>query len=56
MLFDITATSCLIHIQNSDIKTQINQWDLIKSKAFAQQRKPLKKEKLTHRMEENLCQ
>ena len=27
------------------IKQRINQWDLIKLKAFAQQRKPLKKKK-----------
>ena len=37
------------------IKTQINRWDLNKLKSSAQQRKPLKKEKATHRMGENFC-
>ena len=32
-----------------------NQWDLIKLQSFAQQRKPLKNEKKTQRMGENLC-
>ena len=36
-------------------KTQINQWDIIKRKSFTQQRKPLKYEKTTLRVGENLC-
>ena len=38
------------------IKPKINQWDLIKLMCFCTAKEPLKNEKTTHRMRENLCQ
>ena len=38
------------------MKTQINQWDLIKLKSFCTAKETINKnEKTTHRMGENLC-
>ena len=38
------------------IKIKTNKWDLVKFKAFAQQRKPKQQnEKTTHRLGESIC-
>ena len=58
MLFDINHSNILFDPppRIKTIKTQINQWDLIKLKGFCtEKKKKLKKEKTTHRMGENFC-
>ena len=47
VLFDIKSSNILFDppLSIMTIRKRINQWDLIKPKAFAQQRKPLKKER-----------
>ena len=47
ILFDIKSSNILFDPPPSiiTIRTQINKWDLIKPKAFAQQRRPFKKGK-----------
>ena len=54
ILFDINHSNNLFDRppRIKTIKTKINQWDLI---PFAQQRKPLRKQKQKHRMGENFC-
>ena len=57
-LFDVNHSNILLDLppQIMTIKTQINQWDLIKIKSFCTAKETIKNnEKTTHRIGENLC-
>ena len=41
-------------LKAKEIKAKINNWDLIKHKNFAQDRKPQQNEKITYRMGKNI--
>ena len=56
-LFDINHSRMFFDppLRVMKIKTKINKWDLMKLKAFAQQRNYKQHEKRTLRMGENIC-
>ena len=57
MLFDIYHSNILFDPSPRimTVKTQINQWDLIRLKNFCTAKETIKNEKTTHRMGENIC-